>query len=56
MKLFRKDPKKLEKQARRNRALALISPYLVRVISNKIWKYVIPIYAIVLGVITIIFI
>lgn len=28
MRLFRKNPEKLEKQARRNRGLALISPYL----------------------------
>ena len=29
MKLFRKNPKKLEKQQRRNRAFALITPYLL---------------------------
>jgi DNA-binding protein Fis len=29
MKLFRKNPKKVEKQARRNRALGLITPYLL---------------------------
>ncbi len=29
MKLFRKDPKKVDKRARRNRALGLITPYLL---------------------------
>jgi len=29
MKLFRKSPEKLEKQARRNRALGIITPYLL---------------------------
>lgn len=33
---------------------ALISPYMVRVIPNKIWKIVIPVYAITMGIITII--
>lgn len=33
---------------------ALISPYMVRVIPNKIWKIVIPFYAIVIGLITLI--
>ena len=28
---------------------ALLAPYLVRVFPNKIWKYVIPIYAIGIG-------
>ncbi len=32
---------------------ALLSPYMVRVIPNKIWKVVIPIYAISMGIITI---
>ncbi|MBN1216523.1 MAG: sulfite exporter TauE/SafE family protein [Candidatus Lokiarchaeota archaeon] len=33
---------------------ALISPYLVRVIPNKFWKYVIPIYGIGIGIFLII--
>jgi uncharacterized membrane protein YfcA len=28
---------------------ALIAPYIVRVVPNKIWKYLIPIYAIAIG-------
>jgi len=33
---------------------ALVSPYMVRVIPNNIWKVVIPIYAIAMGVITLV--
>lgn len=33
---------------------AIISPYMVRVIPNKIWKIVIPVYAISMGIITIV--
>jgi len=33
---------------------ALISPYMVRVIPNNIWKIVIPIYAITMGIITLV--
>ena len=29
---------------------AIITPYLVRITPNKIWKYVIPLYAIVIGI------
>jgi hypothetical protein len=29
---------------------ALISPYMVRVIPNKIWKIVIPVYALIIGI------
>ena len=29
---------------------ALISPYLVRILPNKLWKYVIPIYAFGIGI------
>ena len=29
---------------------AMLSPYLVRVLPNKLWKYVIPIYAIAIGI------
>ena len=31
---------------------ALVSPYLVRVLPNKIWKMIIPIYAIIIGIIS----
>ncbi len=31
---------------------AILSPYLVRVFPNKIWKYIIPIYAIGMGVLS----
>jgi hypothetical protein len=31
---------------------AIISPYMVRVLPNKLWKLVIPIYAICMGIIT----
>jgi len=31
---------------------ALISPYMVRVLPNKIWRIVIPVYAICMGIIT----
>ena len=33
---------------------AIISPYMVRVIPNKTWKLVIPVYAITMGIITIV--
>ncbi|MFX0073668.1 MAG: sulfite exporter TauE/SafE family protein, partial [Candidatus Hermodarchaeota archaeon] len=33
---------------------ALFSPYLKRVLPNKIWKLVIPIYAIFIGIFSII--
>ncbi len=33
---------------------ALISPYMVRVIPNKIWKIIIPVYAISMGLITLV--
>lgn len=29
---------------------AILSPYLVRIISNKIWRYIIPFYAITIGI------
>ena len=29
---------------------ALLSPYIVRVLPNKIWKIVIPIYALGIGI------
>jgi len=32
---------------------AIISPYLVRVFPNKIWRIVIPVYAIAMGILTI---
>jgi hypothetical protein len=31
---------------------AIISPYLVRVFPNKLWRIVIPVYAIIMGVVT----
>ncbi|NVM44384.1 MAG: sulfite exporter TauE/SafE family protein [Candidatus Lokiarchaeota archaeon] len=33
---------------------ALIAPYIVRVLPNKIWKYIIPIYAFSIGIFSII--
>jgi hypothetical protein len=29
---------------------AMISPYMVRVLSNKLWKIVIPTYALAIGI------
>ncbi|MFX1393899.1 MAG: TSUP family transporter [Promethearchaeota archaeon] len=33
---------------------AILSPYLVRVLPNKIWQYIIPIYAMIMGTISLI--
>jgi hypothetical protein len=33
---------------------AILSPYMVRVCPNKIWRIIIPIYAICMGIITLI--